>query len=156
MKKIFIALVVLIILLIVGGILGYFYYDKNLRYGKALNLREIPKSDGFYFDNAISEQQMTFWNPSGNYQVAVVNFKSNNEAEKDFAQKSNEYLQSSQANNWTVSEIKASGNLAFTVSFQKGSLIVIQKGEKIIHIVSSTSTAEKIKKFGEWFIWYQI
>jgi len=78
---------------------GYVFYEKNYHYGKPINYREVPESDDFYASNAASEYSMTFWNPSGNFHVSVIDFTSENDSQISFTEKYKIYLDGSQANN---------------------------------------------------------
>jgi hypothetical protein len=155
MKKIFIVGIILIILLIIGAIGGYFYYDKYIRHG-APNSRNVPKSEGFHFDNSLSEKSIGFWNFNGNFQISADEFASEQIASNSFKTKSDTYISLITSNGGTVIKNESNnGNGFFSVKLADNSnLVIMQKKNKVIEVTNSDKSAQETEKFVRWFIRY--
>ena len=154
MKKTFI---VIFILLIIAGGFGWYYYDKNIRFGAPINEREVPANEGYHFDGAVGEKSMVFWNFNGNFGVNLANFPDTENAVKSFDAKKKGYLASAPLNNEIVTEKEISGHYAFIVLLGGNSrLIVVQVNDKIAHITNSDRSEQEMEKFAKWFIRYKL
>lgn len=146
MKK-YIFIVVLVILLVLGVV----YYDKNIRYG-ASKERDVPLSEGFHFDNAVSEKSIGYWR-NGNFQIALADFNNSESADKSFEQKKKTYVELAQLNNGESFEKEISGRQALVVKFSDGSYLILlnSKGE-LAHITNNNRNLEDNEAFAKWFI----
>ncbi len=156
MKKIFIIFIVIIVLLIIGGILGYFYYDKYVRYGRALGTRDVSLSDGFYFDESVSEKIMGFSTSSnGNFTISIDKFSLAETASRSLESKSKIYSSLVESNGGNIFEKDLSGYKSFIIKFINNSnLIAVQINDKIIQVMNDDRSGEETEKFIKWFIKY--
>lgn len=132
-------------------VLGIVYYDKNIRYGTPRE-RDVPFSEGFHFDNAISEKSIGYWR-NGNFQIALAYFDNQESTNNSFEQKRKTYIELAQLNNGESFEKEISGHQALVVKFSDGSYLILLKGKnKLAHITNNNRNEEENETFAKWFI----
>lgn len=146
MKKYILLLFLLIIL-----VLGVVYYDKNIRYSISKE-REVSLSEGFHFDNAISEKSIGYWR-NGNFQIALSDFNNSESADKSFEQKKKTYVELASLNNGKSFEKEISGHQALVVKFSDGSYLILLNGKgQLAHITNNNRNLKDNEAFAKWFI----
>lgn len=154
MKK---AITIVFICLAIGGGFGWYYYDRNIRYGAPINTREVSKNEGYHFDGAIGERQLAFWNYNGNFQANLGRFSGEGEALKSFESQINTYQGLVDLNGGNLTRKEITGHPAFIVQLMDLSyLFEVQVKDKVLQVTNSDRSEEEIEKFVKWFIKYWI
>ena len=156
MKKISIIISIIVVLIFASSIYGYFYYDKNIKHGTPLNQKITLQSDGYYFEGAISEKTMVFWNKNGNFQVAVDSFSSSESALESFKSKIDIYKELLSLNGGSVIKEEATNSFPlFLIKFNdNGNLSISLKKSELIQVINRDRSPEETEKFVKWFVKY--